>query len=144
MLRSKTLWDLFLEELVCGDGDGHFPRFRINEIRQRENHAIDDPDDHGDDSQEAEQAGHTRASGGELTIEFMWDGQDGLPTCSHLRCKSLWQRYRRWGGGRGGVAVEGGDRGKRAGPRGYDDPENFCGLGGAIFQGWRSSGHRAA
>src|ERR1700736_3739699 len=101
MLRSKTLSDLFLEELVCGDGDGHFPRFRINEIRQRENHAIDDPDNHGGDSQEAEQAGHTRASGGELTIEFMWDGQDGLPTCSHLRCKSLWQRYRR-GGYRGG------------------------------------------
>src|SRR5450432_2655661 len=81
-LRLKTLWRLFLEELVCRDGDGHFPRFRVNQIGQRENHAIDDAADHGDDRQKEEQAGHTRASGGELTIEIMWDGLTRLPTCS--------------------------------------------------------------
>src|ERR1700694_5894834 len=37
---------LFLEEPVGGDGDGHFPRLWVNEIRQRENNAIDDFADH--------------------------------------------------------------------------------------------------
>jgi hypothetical protein len=72
--RIRQPWRLSLEELVCRDGDGHFPRFRVNEIRQRENRAIDDPDDHREDRQKAEQAGHVRASGGELTLEIVGDG----------------------------------------------------------------------
>src|SRR4051794_5829454 len=71
----QASFSLPLEESVGGDGDGHFPRFRVNEIRQRENHAIDDPADHGDDRQKAEQAGHQRASGGELTIEIIGGGR---------------------------------------------------------------------
>src|SRR5216684_2622126 len=66
--RPDRRWRLFLEESVGGDGDGHFPRFGVDEIRQRENHAIDDSADHGDDRQKAEQAGHQRASGGKSTI----------------------------------------------------------------------------
>src|ERR1700704_2073922 len=86
---------LSLEESVGGDGDGHFPRFGVNEIRQRENHAVDDPADHGDDRQKAEQAGHVRASGGALTVKIIGGGRVQLPTCSPSRCKSLWQRCRR-------------------------------------------------
>src|SRR5216684_33617 len=70
--RSRRL---FLEEPVRGDGDGHFSRFWVNEIRQRENHAVDDPADHGDDRQKAEQAGHVRASGGVLTVKIIGDGR---------------------------------------------------------------------
>src|ERR1700720_4351237 len=68
--RIGSPWRLFLEELVRGDGDDHFPWFRVDEVRQRENHAIDDPGDHRDDRQKAEQAGHQQASGGKLTIEW--------------------------------------------------------------------------
>src|ERR1700682_1682558 len=68
--RIRQPYRLFLEEPVRRDGDGHFPRFRVNEIGQRENHAIDDPAEPRDDRQKAEQAGHQRASGGELTIEI--------------------------------------------------------------------------
>jgi hypothetical protein len=53
--------------------DGHFSRFRVDEIRQRKNRAVNDPDDYGNDGQKAEQAGHAKASGGELTIEFIGD-----------------------------------------------------------------------
>src|ERR1700720_324668 len=60
---------LFLEELIRRDGHGHFPRLRVNEISQREDGSVDDADDDGDGRQKAEQAGHQRASGDELTIE---------------------------------------------------------------------------
>src|SRR5258705_3592321 len=80
--RPDRRWGLFLEKPVGGDGDSHFPRLGVNEIRQRENHAIDDSADHGDDRQKAEQAGHQRASGGELTIEIMGMAE---PDYQHVR-----------------------------------------------------------
>jgi hypothetical protein len=94
---------LFLEESIGGDGDGHFPRFGVNEIRQRENHAIDDSADHGDDRQKAEQAGHQQASGGELTIEIMGMAE---PDYQHVRLAVA----RVSGNGIGGGSIGGAER----------------------------------
>ena len=49
---------LFLEKFVRRDRHRHFPRLRIDEVGQREHHAIDDAGNDGDGRQEAEQAGH--------------------------------------------------------------------------------------
>ena len=101
--RRDRRWRLFLEESIGGDGDGHFPRFGVNEIRQRENHAIDDSADHGDDRQKAEQAGHQQASGGELTIEIMGMAE---PDYQHVRLAVA----RVSGNGIGGGSIGGAER----------------------------------
>src|SRR5256885_4005994 len=78
LARIRKPLCLSLEELVCRDGDDDFPRFRADEVRQRENHAIEDPADHSEDRQKTEQAGHEQASDGELTIVMV--GDTGLTT----------------------------------------------------------------
>src|SRR3954451_19276814 len=78
--------DLSLEKLVRRNRHDHVPRLWVDEISQREDHAVANGADHGHDRQEAEQAGHARASGGELTIEssnmFASPWQDSLATVS--------------------------------------------------------------
>src|SRR5450631_2111184 len=55
---SAPVYDLFLEKLVLRDGEGHFARLRADEIGQSEDHAIDHPNDYGEDGQKAEKAWH--------------------------------------------------------------------------------------
>ncbi len=61
-LFMRLLRAAFLEKFVRLDGDRHVPRLRVDEIGQREDHAIDHADDHRDDRQKAEQAGHDRGT----------------------------------------------------------------------------------
>jgi hypothetical protein len=60
LVRMDQTWRLFLEKLIRLDGKRHFPRLRVDEIRQHEDQAINDPDDHRDDRQKPEQAGHLK------------------------------------------------------------------------------------
>src|SRR5438445_588949 len=82
---------LSLEEPVRRDGHRHFPRLRIDEIRQRKEHAIADPGDDADNRQETEQTGHNRVSGGKLTNKSGRASQVRLyQHVSPFPCKSLW------------------------------------------------------
>src|SRR5262245_1614490 len=69
---------LSLEEPLWRDGHRHFPRLRIDEIRQRKDHAIADPGDDADNRQETEQTGHNRVSGGKLTNKSGWGARFGF------------------------------------------------------------------
>src|SRR5215470_252218 len=86
----RPRWLLSLEEPVRRDGHRHLPRLRIDEIRQRKDHAIADPGDDADNRQETEQTGHNRVSGGKLTSKSGREPGSALPACSPFPCKSLW------------------------------------------------------
>src|ERR1700761_5774512 len=71
--RIPGSYRLFLEELIRRDRDDHFPGLRIDEIRQREDHAVNHPGDDRDNSQKAEQTGHRRASEEQINHLFVGD-----------------------------------------------------------------------